>query len=166
MAYPRIKLGGVEIVLHAGAPEESAEPIGGEVLLRLSLGAGVKMQHWTKASGTISSQGWMPPGLDGLDYSQPLELRSTQVENIVGTGLVHTLTSTPRPDYAPWGQAMLNGHWVRTTCTVLDGVATVGPVAGATLYQVCWMPVYSVFARKPSKAQSSIHGWSIAWEEK
>ena len=165
MAYPRITLGGVEIVLHAGAPVETVEPIGGEVVLRLSQGAAVKMQHWTKRAGSISGQGWMPPGLDGLDYSQPLVLLSTQQENIVGPGLVYTLTSTPRPDVEPWAQAFVDGHWYRTGCDVADGVATVEAVAGATLYQVSWMPAFSVLARRPAKAQSSVHDWSIAWEE-
>jgi hypothetical protein len=164
-----IMLGGVPIVLHAGAPELAEEPIGGEASVRLSDGALVSMTHWEKTSGTISSgSAWMPPGLDGLDYTQPLELRSTQVANVVGAGLIHSLTSTPRPDVTPWGQALIGDKWIDTACSVVDGVATLTAVSGATLYQVCWMPVYSVKARRLSKSQSSgsaSHGWSIPWEE-
>jgi hypothetical protein len=167
MSIPPIMLGGVPIVLHAGAPELSEETIGGSTVLRLSLGDAVKMQHYEKQAGTISGQGWMPPGLDGLDYSQPLELRTKQVSNIVGAGRAFTLTGTPRPDFAPWGQALVGDQWRRTAC-IYDAetnTAELDLVPGATLYQACWMPVYSVFASRPPKSQSSTHNWSIAWEE-
>lgn len=168
MAYPKIMLGGIPIVLHAGAPEQAEEAIGGETLLRMSDGTGIPMTHWQKMAGSISGQGWMPPGLDGLDYSQPLELRTTQVNSMQGTGLVYTLPSTPRPDHAPWGMALIGNDWRPTTCNTVDGVATVTAVAGAAAYQVWWMPVYSVKAMRPPKQQSSAsatHSWSIPWEE-
>ena len=161
-------MGGIRLVLHAGAPELSEEPIGGETLLRMSDGAGIAMTHWEKMAGSISGQGWMPPGLDGLDYSQPLELRSTQVNSMQGTGLVYSLPSTPRPDQAPWAFALLGDRWQPTACATVDGVATVTAVTGAEAYQVWWMPVYSVKAQRPPKQQSSAsatHSWSIAWEE-
>lgn len=160
-----IMLGGVPIVPHAGAPEQSEESIGGSTVLRMSDGAAVKMQHYEKTAGTISGSGLMPPGLDGLDYSQPLELRSMQVSNIVGPGPTFTLTSTPRPDHAPWAHALVGGRWLRTACSYDAGVVTVTPVAGATHYQVSWLPVYSVFANRPPKSQGTSHSWSITWEE-
>jgi hypothetical protein len=166
MTHPRITLGGVPIVLHAGAPTESIEPIGGATVLRMSDGAGLKQQHWERLAGSISAEGWMPPGLSGLDYSGPLELRSTQVLNLVGPGLVFELPGTPRPDVAPWGHALVGDQWVRTACTYAGGVATLTAVAGATLYQACWMPVLSVFANRPAQSQGGGgHGWSISWEE-
>ena len=168
MPQPKIMLGGVPIVLHAGAPVLSEEPIGGEASMRMSDGALVSMTHWERVSGTISGTGWMPPGLHGLDYSQPLELRSTKVQSVTGTGLTHTLRGTPRPDVAPWAQALVGDDWINTPCSVTDGVATVTAVAGATLYRVCWMPIYSVKARRPSETQDSgtaSHSWSITWEE-
>lgn len=167
MSY-HVMLGGVPIVLHAGAPDLSDEEIGGRSVLRLSEGDGVLMQHWKKAAGAISGQGWMPPGLDGLDYSKPLELRTTQVSCIVVESLVLTLTSTPRPDVAPWAFGLVGKQWMKTPCAVVDGVMTITAVPGATLYQGCWMPIYSVFANRPPKTQSSSagnHGWSISWEE-
>lgn len=165
MTHPRIMLGGVPIVLHAGAPEQSVERLGGEAVVRLSDGDAVKMAHWSKASGSISGDGWMPPGLDGLDYSQPLELRLTQPECITGTATTVPLTSTPRPDVAPWALALVGDQWQATPCTVLDGVATITAAASAELYALYWMPVYSVFASKPGKSMGATHGWSINWEE-
>lgn len=168
MPQPQIMLSGIPLELHSGAPVLSEEPIGGESAVRLSGGALVSMTHWERMSGSISGSGWMPPGLHGLDYSQPLELRSTKVQSIAGAGLVYTLRGTPRPDVAPWAQALVSGQWVDTSCSVTDGVATVTAVAGATLYRVCWMPIYSVKAKRPSETQDSgtaSHSWSITWEE-
>lgn len=165
MPQPNIMLGGLPIVLHAGAPEESIGPIGGSSVLRMSDGAGVKMQHWQRSAGSISGSGWMPPGLSGLDYSQPLELRSRKVINVVGTGLSFTLPGTSRPDVAPWAQALVGDQWLRAVSTFADGVVTVTAVAGATLYQVGYMPVFSVFAEAPAETQGTAHGWSLNWEE-
>ncbi|WP_312115317.1 hypothetical protein [Stutzerimonas nitrititolerans] len=165
MPIPQIMLGGVPIVPHAGAPEVSVGPIGGSTVLRMSDGAGVKMQHWQKSAGSISGSGWMPPGLAGLNYSQPLELRSTKVINHVGAGPEFALQHTPRPDMAPWAQALVGGRWVRVPCIYADGVVTIPPVPGATLYQACYMPVFSVFAEAPAETQGTAHGWSLNWEE-
>lgn len=165
MSVP-LMLGGVPIVLHAGAPEQAEQPIGGWSADRMSDGALVKQTHWEKASGSISAAGWMPPGLDGLDYSAPLELRSTQVSNMQSADLVFTLTSTPRPDQAPWAFALVGDDWVAAPVSTLDGTATVTAVVGASLYQVWWLPVYSVFAARPAKTQGSGgQSWSITWEE-
>ena len=166
MAHLHIMLGGVPIVTHAGAPDQSVAPIGGSAVLRMSGGAGIKQQHWATASGSVSGNGMMPPGLDGLNYSVPLELRLTEVENMVGPGPEFLLTSTPREDKAPWAFYQLEDQlWHRCACSFADGVVTVPPVAGAIRYQVAWMPVYSVFTDKPPKTQNTSHGWSFSWEE-
>ncbi|MCY1275484.1 hypothetical protein D9M70_241310 [compost metagenome] len=161
-------LGGVPIVLHAAAPVETIEVIGGWSMHRLSGGAAVKQTHWDRHAGSISAEGFMPPGLDGLDYSLPLELRSTKVQSIVGSGLVFTLTSTPRPDSPAWAEGLIGRQWVRTPVAVDDGVATVTALADATLYRCCWRPVFSVFAQKPAESQDNavnMHSWSLNWEE-
>ena len=51
MSLPLVTLGGVPIVLHAGAPDQSDTPLLGEAVVRLSGGEGVKMTHWGKAIG-------------------------------------------------------------------------------------------------------------------
>lgn len=168
MPQPSAMLGGIPLELHSGAPVLSEEPIGGESSARLSGGNLVSMTHWERMSGTISGSGWMPPGLDGLDYSQPLELRSTKVRSVQGASTTLEIRGDARPDVAPWGQALVGGQWVNTLCSVTDGIATLTAVAGATLYRVCWMPIYSVKAKRPSETQdsgSASHSWSITWEE-
>lgn len=165
MPTTHIMLGGVPIVLHAGAPVLSEEAIGGSAVLRMSDGAGVKSQHWERMAGSITGSGWIPPGLDGLDYSQPLELRSTQVNAMHGDGPEFTLTGTPRPDVLPWADALVGDQWKRVPSSFADGVLTVTTLQGASLYRACWLPVYSVFASRPPKTQSTSHDWSISWEE-
>ncbi|MBU1330870.1 MAG: hypothetical protein KJ884_04845 [Gammaproteobacteria bacterium] len=168
MSKPRIMLGGVEVVALAGAALETLEPAGGSVLTRMSDGALVKQQHWNKLQGSISGDGWLPPGLDGLDYSQPLELRSTKIQSINGAGLVYELPGLPRPDYPATGLAQVGRIWVSTDCEVVDGVATLAALPGAVAYRVCWLPVFMVFCERPSETQNDLantHAWSISWLE-
>lgn len=168
MSVP-LMLGGVPIALHAGAPViTDGKLAGGSGTLRLSGGTAVKMERYTKRAGSISAQGWMPPGLAGLDFSGPLELRSTKVRSVAGTGLVYTLPFTPRPDVAPWALALVGSDWVPTPCTTVAGVTTVTAVPGATQYQVWAMPVYSVMVDPPDESQdqgANAHSWTLSWEE-
>lgn len=162
-----VMLGGIALDKHAGAPEQTEQPIGGSQVLRMSDGAAVKQTHWQKMSGTLAGRGVYPAGLDGLDYSNPLELRVTQVSSMQGAGLVFLLPSTPRPDRAPWALARVDGQWRRALC-VLDAeenTVTVTAVAGADQYRVDWMPVYSVMADRPSRSQSGSFDWSVNWQE-
>lgn len=169
MHLPPLMLGGIEIVqLSAGAADLDEEAIGGSTVLRMSNGAAVKMTRWEKMAGTISGQGHQPPGLDGLNFKEPLELRTTQVNSMQSEELVFTLPGTPRPDKAPWAYALVGRDWVPASVVTVSGVSTVTAVPGARLYQVWWCPVYSVFAKRPPKNQSNAsatHGWSIPWEE-
>lgn len=165
---PDVIFGGVPIVLHAGPPAQSDSPVLGESLVRLALGSLVKMSHFKKAGGSISGSGWMPPGLDGLDYDHQLELRLTAHESISGVGLVYALTGTPRPDVAPWALALVGDELESASCTLSGSSVTVAPVAGASRYYVQWMPVYTVFANKPVKSvdpATNTWTWQLDWQE-
>lgn len=168
MPIPRVTLGGVPIVLHAGAPEQADAPVLAEAIVRMGQGGGVKLTHFKKAGGSVSGQGCMPPGLDGLDYSQPLLLRLTKQESITGPGTMFTLSSTPRADVPPWGLALVGNEWVRRPVAMDGLLATVTALPGATLYSVQWMPEYWVFVSQPPKQLSpadGMHSWSFPWEE-
>lgn len=169
---PDVIFGGLPIVLHAGPPAQSDAPVLGEAVVRLGLGTATKMTHFFKAGGTISGSGWMPPGLDGLDYSQPLELRLTMQKSMTGPGLVYELTSTPRDDVPPWAMALVGGEWEHAESTFSASVVTVDAVARATMYTVQWMPVYQVFASAPPNSMdpsmdpsTAAFGWQIDWQE-
>ncbi|KJK03563.1 hypothetical protein UB43_03430 [Pseudomonas sp. 21] len=168
MSLPMVMLGGVPIELHAGAPSQQYSSLGGQALIRLSAGQGVPMTHWQKTAISISGTGWMPPGLDGLDYRQPLELRCTKPMSMAGTELEFRLNGVPRPDVAPWAQALVLGQWQTAAVEMNADVAQVSPVPGATLYRVCWMPIFTVTAtsrRGDLDASAAIHGWQIDCEE-
>ena len=161
-----LMLGGIAIQPHAGAPEISEYPIGGESSLRLSGGALVSMRHWEKMAGSISATGLVPPALAGLDFSQPLELRSIKAHNLQSTSTSFVLPFAPRPDKAPWAFAVMpDRRFVPVSCTVTGRSGTVTALAGAAYYQLWFMPVYTVKCSRPSESQGSVHGWQLDWEE-
>lgn len=165
MSYPQITLGGIAIGLEAGPSEQSVERIGGSVLVRMSDGAGVKMTHWGRVSGAVRGSGLLPAGLDGLDYSQPLELLLTKPRSLVGAGASFTLDAECRPDREPWAQAMVDNRWRPTGCVRTGLVVDVTPVSGAARYMVMWMPRYQVFASEPVTGMGASHDWSFSWEQ-
>ena len=168
MIKPHVTLGGLPIILHAGAPDHSYSLESGWTDVRLSGGSLVRMAHWGKETITISGNGWMGLGFDALDYTQPLELRCTQPKTVTGNSLSYTLTSTPRPDVAPWAHALIGSHWVRTAVSVSGKTATVTAVAGSSAYRVSWMPVYTVLVSPPAESmESSVasYAWSFSARE-
>jgi len=163
-----LMLGGVEILPHAGTPEPGNDELGGSTVLRLSDGTGVKMTRWEKLIFTIGASGFAPPGLDGLDYGSPMEFRSNHPETMQSTERVFSLISPARPDHAPWGFALVDERLQRAPVSIEGSIVTVADVPGARLYQVWWFPVYSVFAKRPTKTQSPSSGrwtWSMTLEE-
>lgn len=166
MQYPLVTLGGIPIPVEAGAPDQSRDPLQGSTVVRLSDGAAVKMTHWSgKASGELSGNGLIPTGLDGLDYSQPLELLLTHPRSISQASPVFTIPGRCRPDREPWGHALVEGRWRPVPCVRADQIVTLTAAAGATLYMVQWMPAYTVFADPPPETMSAAHGWTINWQE-
>lgn len=168
MTRPHITLGGLPIILHAGAPAQSYNQEAGWTDVRLAGGSLVRMAHWSKEVIAISGSGWMGLGFDALDYTQPLELRCTQPKTITGTGLTYTLNSNPRPDVQPWAHALVGRQWVRAGSVANDLAVTVTPVPNAIAYRVSWMPVYVVLARPPAEAlDASIaeFSWSFTAQE-
>lgn len=168
MSLPMVMLGGVPILLDAGTVSQSITPLGGPEIVRLSGGVGVPMTHWQRSAISLSASGWMPPGLDGIDYTQPLELRCTKHLSIVSTGTSFSIPGTPRPDFAPWAMALVGKEWVETPMVLAGGNAEVTSVAGASAYQVCWMPAFMVSAKRPQgdmDPSANTHGWQINCEE-
>lgn len=168
MSRPEIMLGGLPITLYSGAPEQIYSQEAGWTDVRLSGGSLVRMAHWAKEAITISGTGWIGLGFDGVDFTQPQELRCTQPKTITGTALTYTLTSTPRPDVSPWALALVNGEWVPTGVTTAERSAVVTPVQSATLYRVSWMPVFIVLAAPPEEALNAALAeveWSFTAQE-
>lgn len=166
MTYPRIELGGIPLDIRAGEVVETDSPITASVIVRMGLGSGIQLTHWSRAAGSLrGSGGWIPPGLDGLDFSQPLELKLTNPESITGPGPVFTLHSDARADKAPWAYAEVQGEWVPVACVASGRSVSVAVVPGAVRYRVHWMPCYRVFAKKPPRDRSRSFDWTIEWEQ-
>lgn len=168
MTKPHVTLGGLPIILHAGAAGQSYSQETGWTDVRLSGGSLVRMAHWAKETITVSGDGWMGLGFDALDYTQPLELRCTQPKTITGTAYSYSLNSTPRPDVAPWAHALVGNDWVKTSVSMASKTATVTVIAGATLYRVSWMPVFFVLATPPAEAldaAAAAYSWQFIARE-
>jgi hypothetical protein len=171
----RLQIDGIDIVPHAGAPSISVRPVSGRSRVRLHGGRMVQMTHWRgKVQLTVSGSGPLPVGLDGVDDSGPLELRSLKPVVVSTTATSCGLPGTPRPDHTPWCWAVMSDNRVRRTpvSVALSGqhyVATITPVDGAVQYKVGYLPVYTVFTDGPETGVSLSAGgandWSISFEE-
>jgi len=163
-------LGKIPIVIEAGPVQQRyIRGSEGRARVRLSKGDLVSMRHWSKTRITLSGSGWLNPGLDGLDYDDALELRCTNPQVVSSAGTTLTLISQPRPDQAPWADALVGDIWYRTPVS-LDGLtATVEPYPGASLYRVSWMPVFMVKTDPPEtgmdNAAGGVHDWTMTLEE-
>lgn len=166
MTVTKLTLGGVAIEAEKGAPVQSYAPLGDGVIRYRSRGRPVKFRHWTRRmSVSVSGSGILPPGLSGLNYDEPLELRCTKPLSISTASLTTTLTTDVRPDRAPWAFAYVDERWQRSPVSVVGRAVTFTAVAGATAYQVCWMPVLMVFVSPPDESMSDRHEWSFTAEE-
>lgn len=165
-------LGGLVIPIGAShGIEQTYEPFGGWVTLRMMSGAGLKQTHWKRLRTRVSGNGLIPPGLSTLDYSQPLTLKCAAVRSIVSASNMIALPSARRADtgYEPYGLAQMpTGDMVGTTCVVVTNTATLGVVTGAIGYAVCYWPEVSVFADPPSETMDVRKGspsWQLTAEE-
>ncbi|WP_236213997.1 hypothetical protein [Metapseudomonas otitidis] len=173
MTYVKVMLGGVPISAAGGAagsgiPSQNYAREQGRTLLNLSNGRIYNMSHWSREVITLSAAGGLPHGFDGLDFDQVMELRCTHPKSIAGrlpTDRVFTLTSTPRPDVAPWGWALKRGFWIRVPATVTGNQLTVQEVEGAEQYRGAWMPMFNVICSPPEESMDSSYGWQLTATE-
>lgn len=168
MPVVHVTLGGLPIELHSGAPQQQYSAETGWSDVRLSQGALVRMAHWKKETITISGDGWMGAGLDGLDYTQPLELRCTAPKSVTSAGGQAVIIGTPRPDVPPWGHALVGNRWIPTAVTVSGQSAACAPVPAASMYRVSWLPIYMVLCQPPAEALDPGAGassWSFTARE-
>jgi hypothetical protein len=137
------------------AVEESA------TVTRLAGGGAIKDTAWEKLAVTTTGTGRFPPGLAGLDYSQPLLMRCSAPREVSSASNVIVLPAARRVDadfvpqaYAlllPAGDDALTGpRWEPATIdSIVTNTATITPVAGALQYQVWYWPELTVFASRP-----------------
>lgn len=161
MSRPAVMLAGIPIASASGRADTGYSTEGGWTDVRLSGGKLYRMTHWSKESIRLSGSGWMGPGFDGVDFSQPQELWLADPKSMAGrtaADRVFTLTSDVRPDFPPIGLALVGRDWERTGVSLAGRVATLDPLPGATAYRVHWLPRYLVFCSPPEEAITGTAG--------
>ncbi len=164
-------IGGIEVPVMAGLSlRQTYDPIGGSSVLRMQSGAAVKQTHWRRWRTSIQADGWIPPGLDALDYSQALQLACVATRSIMTAVLVVELPAARRSDagYAPRAWALVGEGWQSTAIAMAGDEATITPVADASRYKVDYYPLMTVFTDGPSEdvdASGAAFRWSLTAEE-
>lgn len=165
----QLLIGGIPIPPHAGISSQRYEPLGGSTLLRMASGAGKKRTHWNKLKTTISGSGWLPLALQSLDFSSPIQIACIQPRSLGSpTSRVFALPSNRRTDVAPWGWALVGHEWVEVSLVLQGDQATLSEVTGASLYQVNWLPLLTVYMEDPSSEMNldgATYNWTIDAEE-
>jgi len=142
---------------------------GGETLLRLGDGAGLKQSTWRKRSTTISGAGRMPPALEQIDWQASVTIGCVALVAIRSATTTITLPAARRTDAGPFGFAVLpDGLVVKTAIDVTGNVATLTAVQGAVAYVAHYYPVLTCFSTGPvqrTDATGTAVGWELAAEE-
>lgn len=122
-----------------------------------------------KLRTTLSGEGPLPPGLDGLDYTGPLLLKSAAQRDIVSASNVITIPAARRSDsgYLPFGRAYVDTPRVDTPVSTPVAMAgddaTLAVVPGATRYQVLWYPEFSVVSLNGLEKDEDLVGAVVRW---
>lgn len=159
------KVGTFELPVFAGLDlTQRYEEIGGETILRAVTGAGIKQQTWRKTRIVTSGGGWVPPGLQSLDYAAQYAVACIVPETIPAVFATRqaTLPTTRRTDsgHTPYGLAQLpGGSSVLADVSLAGNVATVTAVSGAVAYQVGYYPLLTCWLMRPTRS-----GPQPAWE--
>lgn len=165
------QLGGVTVSTMAGLTfSQEYEAIGGSTLSRTLNGSGFKQQNWQKTKITTRASGWIPAGLQELDYSVPLSMLCSAPRQQQDTSNVFTLPTQRRSDtgYEPFGFGLVDELWVSTVVGIVTDTATLTIVPGATEYRVMWYPQFTVFATPPNDIATlgdGSYSWTLEAEE-
>ncbi len=159
------ELGGITIPINAGLEfSQSYEMSGGTVTQRMQSGRAIKQTHFNKLRTVLSGQGWVPAGLDGLDYSIPLLLRCAAPRSVSSTNTQFTIPVSRRHDFGfePKAYAVVLGNLVETEITLNVDIVTLDVVSGAHIYQVHYYPEMLVFTESP-QVQGNMTGAEFSW---
>lgn len=174
MSAPPLQIGPLTIPSLARVDQlsQSYEPIGGQSIFRSATGRGINQMTWQKTRIVTSGAGWIPAGLQALDYTQHMILRCIVPLsiNLPPATLTGTLPPQRRADHAPWAQAVMpGGGMVQVPLAIAGDEATLGaPVEGALGYRISWLPEFSVIALRPKQVgdpNSAMFSWELTCEE-
>ncbi len=173
MSYqqPLLAVNGRLITLAAGGViTQSFEDFGGFSTLRFASGVGLAQESWRKVRTTISASGWVPAGLDDIDWSAPVTIGCVKTRSIKSASNVITIASARRTDAPPYGFSIgPRGNLRAAAVTMAGNVATIAPTADATGYVVLWYPEMTVLATSGVTCewdvQGAVESWAISGEE-
>ncbi|MFT3758426.1 hypothetical protein [Thauera sp.] len=145
--------------------QQTYEDFGGFTLLRLGAGAAVPQQSWRKTRTTLSAQGVAPPGLDAIDWMQPVTLGCVAARSIQSASNIINIPAERRTDAPPYGWAVLSDGLLKPTPVAVSGnTATLTPIPGAAGYQVLWYPLLTVHAITGVQVSYDAAGAAATWE--
>lgn len=161
------------VLARADSLTQAYEPIGGEHVFRAGTGRGIKQMTWQKLKVITSGSGWIPAGLNSLDYTQHMILRCVTPVAIHIPGDVHSIVLPAKrrtdPGHSPVAHAQLpGGRYMPVGMLVAGDTGTLDPVQGAIGYMIQYYPELTVIAMRPRQsgdAGSAIHSWELICEE-
>lgn len=150
--------------------EQSFEEFGGVTTHRMMSGAAIRQTNWSKLRTTMTGDGFLPPGIHGVDWKSSQTLKCGATRSLSSTSNVITLPAARRTDtgYTPTAVYLKDGLWKSTAVSVVDNVATCTTASGAVAYMVEYYPQITVFIDPPNITWDRMAGkyrWSITAEE-
>ena len=134
-------------------------------------GTGKKRTLWNgKLSTQIAGNGWIPPGLSGLDTSAPLSLACaaplSKSGGAAGINIGPSSTRRNDADFTPLAFAILgDGTRQEASLTVAsNGDCTITPVTGAAYYLVMYWPILQVLITTPPKETGDMMAGDYSWQ--
>lgn len=173
MSFPALIIAGITIQrLATLTVQQEYFDIAPVTLQRLGDGTGLPQSHgWSKLGTSISCSGWMPAGMDGVDWKSPAGVTIACIKplSINSPSNVITIPAGRRTDHPPRGFACVGMDMVSSPVALVGNVATITTVAGATSYQVDWLPLLTFFAaaglRKSYDSNGNEYGWTLDAEQ-
>lgn len=165
------ELGGLVIPITAALQlSQDVQVIGGRSGLRFANGASLRQQAWQKLRVTLSAEGWVPLGLDALDFEATMTFKAGVPHALRANGNTITLPTARRTDggYEPFARAHLPAGDVHTEVEMVGHVATCTAVEGALSYTVSYFPQLTVWADPPEQQfdrANATASWNLALEE-
>lgn len=147
--------------------EQEYSPIGPESLRRYMSGRALKQMTYERTRITTSGNGWVPSGLQTLNYRAQHLLKCVRPET-VPAAMPSRQTTLPvgrrsDPGHLPFALAQLDsGETVRASVSLVGDLATVDARPGAVAYQVGYYPQFTVYLMRPTRRGNA---WELVAEE-
>lgn len=135
-------------------------------------GSARKQVAWSdKIKTVLTGSGWIPPGLEMLDYGSTMEMACISAKGVTSASNIITIPAARRADtgFEPYAIAHVDGARIDTDInSLVANVATVEDVNGASHYTVFYYPKITVFASLPKQRHDVIadrYTWTLEARE-